>query len=152
MSLLARHYGSFGNWRSEMLAATDADAEARAELDNIIGIGKAIAEELADFFGEHRNVELVDGLAVDLFLVFAEMVLIEKGGEFLVDAGVVGVVVNFSAQDGECLRQLLEGNEASKVAVEHLLVLGRAHGDDGGCGSLCREGVLRWRWLVCDRS
>ena len=61
--LLARHYGSFDNWRSEMLVATEPDSEARGELDNIVGIGPAIAEELADFFGEERNVELVDELA-----------------------------------------------------------------------------------------
>ena len=41
----------------EMLAAVEAGSEARGELDNIVGIGPAIAEELADFFGEPRNVE-----------------------------------------------------------------------------------------------
>ena len=41
-------------------------SEARAELDNIIGIGPAIAEELADFFGEPRNVETLDELAAEL--------------------------------------------------------------------------------------
>ena len=64
--LLARHYGSFANWRAEMLAAVEAGAEARAELDNIIGIGPAIAEELAEFFGERRNIELLDELADEL--------------------------------------------------------------------------------------
>ena len=42
-----------------------AGSEARAELDNIIGIGPAIAEELADFFGEPRNVATLDELAAD---------------------------------------------------------------------------------------
>ncbi len=64
--LLARHYGSFANWRVEMLAAVEPDAEARGELDNIIGIGPSIAEELADFFGEQRNVDLLDELAAEL--------------------------------------------------------------------------------------
>jgi DNA ligase (NAD+) len=64
--LLARHYGSFANWRAEMLAAVEAGSEGRAELDNIVGIGPAIAEELADFFGEARNVELLDQLAAEL--------------------------------------------------------------------------------------
>jgi len=64
--LLARHYGSFSNWRGEMLAAVEAASEARAELDNIVGIGPAIAEELADFFGEARNVETLDALAAEL--------------------------------------------------------------------------------------
>ena len=64
--LLARHYGSFANWRGEMLAAVEPGSEARAELDNIVGIGPAIAEELADFFGEPRNVETLDELAAEL--------------------------------------------------------------------------------------
>ncbi len=64
--LLARHFGSFANWRAEMLAAVEPGSEARAELDNIVGIGPAIAEELADFFGETRNVETLDELAAEL--------------------------------------------------------------------------------------
>ena len=43
-----------------MLAAVEPGSEARAELDNIVGIGPAIAEELADFFGETRNVETLE--------------------------------------------------------------------------------------------
>jgi DNA ligase (NAD+) len=72
--LLARHYGSFANWRGEMLAAAEAGSEARAELDNIVGIGPAIAEELADFFGEKRNVALLDELAAELTIEDAEQV------------------------------------------------------------------------------
>jgi DNA ligase (NAD+) len=64
--LLARHYGSFANWRTEMVAAAQPGSEARGELDNIVGIGPAIAEELADFFGEERNVELLEELAAEL--------------------------------------------------------------------------------------
>jgi DNA ligase (NAD+) len=64
--LLARHYGSLANWRTQMLAATVVGSEAREELGSILGIGPSIAEELADFFGEPRNVatldELVDAL------------------------------------------------------------------------------------------
>ncbi len=61
--LLARHYGSFGEWRSQMLAATTVGSEARLALGSITGIGPAIAEELADFFAETRNVSLLDELA-----------------------------------------------------------------------------------------
>jgi DNA ligase (NAD+) len=64
--LLARHYGSFANWRSEMLATVEPASEARHELENIIGIGPTIAEELADFFGEPRNIATLDELAADL--------------------------------------------------------------------------------------
>jgi DNA ligase (NAD+) len=64
--LLARHYASFTNWRAEMVAAAQSGSEARGELDNIIGIGPAIAAELADFFGEERNIGLLDELAAEL--------------------------------------------------------------------------------------
>ena len=50
--LLARHYGAFADWRAQMLAATTVGSEARSELGNILGIGPAIADELAAFFAE----------------------------------------------------------------------------------------------------
>jgi DNA ligase (NAD+) len=64
--LLARHYGSYDHWRMQMLAATVVGSEAREELGSIVGIGPAIAQELADFFSEHRNVETLDELAAEL--------------------------------------------------------------------------------------
>ncbi|HET6183432.1 MAG TPA: NAD-dependent DNA ligase LigA [Acetobacteraceae bacterium] len=64
--LLARHYGSFAQWRAKMLEAAEAGSEAREELDSILGIGPAIAEELAEFFAEPRNVQALDELAAQL--------------------------------------------------------------------------------------
>jgi DNA ligase (NAD+) len=61
--LLARHYVSFANWREQMLAAVAIGSEARSDLGSIIGIGPSIAEELADFFMEPRNVATIDELA-----------------------------------------------------------------------------------------
>jgi DNA ligase (NAD+) len=90
--LLARHYGSFANLRTEMLAATEPGSEARAELDNIIGIGPAIAEELAEFFGEERNVHLVDALAALLTIEDAarvESADSELSGKVLVFTGTL---------------------------------------------------------------
>ena len=90
--LLARHYGGFANWRSEMLAAAEPDSEARAELDNIIGIGPAIAEELADFFGEQRNIELLDELAGELTIEDAAQLQAASGaiaGKIVVFTGTL---------------------------------------------------------------
>ena len=87
--LLARHYGSFANWRADMLAAVEEGSEARAELDNIIGIGPAIAEELADFLGEQRNVELLDELA-------AELTIEDAARAQAVDSEVAGKVFVFT--------------------------------------------------------
>jgi DNA ligase (NAD+) len=61
--LLARHYGTFDEWRAGMIAATIIGSEARSTLGDIVGIGPAIAEELADFFDEPRNVATLDELA-----------------------------------------------------------------------------------------
>jgi DNA ligase (NAD+) len=75
-----------------MLAAAEAGSEARGELDNIIGIGQAIAEELADFFGEQRNVELIDELAAELTIEDAAPVQTadsEIAGKVLVFTGTM---------------------------------------------------------------
>lgn len=64
--LLARHYGSLAHWRERMEAAVAVGSDARAELSAILGIGPAIAEELAEFFGETRNRDALDALALVL--------------------------------------------------------------------------------------
>jgi DNA ligase (NAD+) len=64
--LLARHYGSFDEWRQRMLDATVIGSEAREQLGSIIGIGPAIAEELAEFIAEPRNVAALDELSGQL--------------------------------------------------------------------------------------
>ncbi len=64
--LLAHHYQDFANWRTQMLAATVVGSEERGALGSILGIGPAIAEELAEFFCESRNVAVVDQLAAEL--------------------------------------------------------------------------------------
>jgi DNA ligase (NAD+) len=61
--LLARHYGSFANWRAQMIEATVVGSEARSALGSIIGIGEAIAVELTEFFLEPRNRAVLDELA-----------------------------------------------------------------------------------------
>ena len=61
--LLARNYGSFADFRCQMQEAATIGSEARSALDSILGIGPAIAEELADFFAEPHNRQTVDALA-----------------------------------------------------------------------------------------
>ena len=64
--LLARHYGSYENWKSQMLAARQIGSDERLALGSIIGIGTAIAEELVDFFDEPRNVGILDALTAEV--------------------------------------------------------------------------------------
>ncbi len=58
--LLARHYGSYANWRASMEAATLIGSDARLELGSISGIGPAIATDLAAFFAEQHNLDTLD--------------------------------------------------------------------------------------------
>ena len=64
--LLARTYTSLSNWRAQMTEATVVGSEARFALGSIIGVGPALAEELAEFFGAPRNMAALDDLAAQL--------------------------------------------------------------------------------------
>ena len=52
---------SFEALRETARAATDG-SEARAEINNIEGIGEVVAEAVADFFVEKHNEEVLDAL------------------------------------------------------------------------------------------
>lgn len=60
--LLARTYGTFDAFREAMTAARDRSSDAYRELDNIAGIGTAVADALVEFFNEPRNLEALDAL------------------------------------------------------------------------------------------
>ena len=87
--LLARHYSSFANWREQMLKATTIGSDERLALGSILGIGSAIAEELADFFGEARNVAALDELA-------AALTIEDAAQAEAADSPVAGKVVVFT--------------------------------------------------------
>jgi len=69
--LLARHYGTVENWRTQMTAATEEGSEARTTLASINGIGEAIAKELTAFIAEPHNLATLDALQ-DLLSITAE--------------------------------------------------------------------------------
>ena len=64
--LLARHYTSLANWRTQMAEARIVGSEARSTLGSIIGVGTALAEELAEFFAAPLNVAALDDLTAQL--------------------------------------------------------------------------------------
>ena len=70
--LLARHYGSYANWRASMAAATIIGSDARLELGSISGIGPAIATDLAAFFSEQHNLDTLAEL--EAFLTIEDAV------------------------------------------------------------------------------
>ena len=60
--LLARHYGSYANWKACMIAAAEIGSDARLELGSISGIGPTIATDLAAFFAEAHNLQTLAAL------------------------------------------------------------------------------------------
>ena len=57
---------TFERWRVAMLELAAGDEDARAELDNVDGVGPTLIEELSEFFAEPHNVEALDALAAEL--------------------------------------------------------------------------------------
>jgi len=58
---LSRHFGSFEALRAVAQAASEG-SEARAEINNIEGLGEVVAEAIYDFFAEKHNEEVLDSL------------------------------------------------------------------------------------------
>jgi DNA ligase (NAD+) len=92
--LLARHYGSYANWRESMEAATIIGSDARLELGSISGIGPAIATDLAAFFSEAHNLETLAEL--ERFLTIGDAMHAaaadsELAGKTIVFTGTLGM-------------------------------------------------------------
>ena len=60
--LLAKQYGDMNTLRKAMLDARVIGSEALEELLSIDGIGKAMADDLVEFFAEPHNQEVLDDL------------------------------------------------------------------------------------------
>ena len=123
--LLARHYTSFINWRTQMLAASQIGAQERIELSNIVGIGPAIAEELAEFFAEPRNVQTLDALAGELQI--EDQPQVSGGGEL---AGKIvvftGTLTGMTRPEAKALAERLGAKVLDSVSKRTDLVVAGA--------------------------
>ncbi len=67
--LVARHYGSFDNWRHAMnIMAATIGTQERQELVELDSIGDAVADALVNFFHEPHNIEVLDALKSELVI------------------------------------------------------------------------------------
>jgi DNA ligase (NAD+) len=87
--LLARHYGSYANWKDSMIAGTELGSDARLELGSISGIGPAIATDLAAFFAEPHNLDTL--AALEKYLTITDAVAAST-----VDSPLAGKVIVFT--------------------------------------------------------
>jgi DNA ligase (NAD+) len=67
--LLARHYRSFARWREAMRRAGDHESEAWRELNDIHGIGEDMATDIAGFFAEKHNLEVLQDLMKEVEVI-----------------------------------------------------------------------------------
>jgi DNA ligase (NAD+) len=76
--MLARHYGSLAAWRAAMMAAIDPESEEYGDLVNIDGIGPLVAADIAAFFSEPHNRQVLDDL--DRLLTVEDFAAVEASG------------------------------------------------------------------------
>ena len=87
-------------------------SEARSTLGDIVGIGPAIAEELADFFDEPRNVATLDELAAQLTVEAA-------AAPEAADSQVAGKTIVFTGTLETMTRPEAKARAAEKARVKH---------------------------------
>ena len=75
---------------------------------------------------EAGRLKLLDGPLINLLLVFIQAVLLKKLSQLFVEAGVLRVAIQFSAQKRERIGQSLHRHQAREIAVEDLRILARA--------------------------
>ncbi len=151
--LLARHYGTFAAWREQMAAAVVIGSDARSGLGTILRVGPAIAEELADFFMEVRNVAVIDDLAGLLTIEDAESVA---------DAGALaGKIVVFTGsletmtrQEARSIAEKLGARVADSVSKKtDLVVLGADAGSKAKRAAELGVSTMNeqeWRILIAE--
>jgi len=71
---LARHFGTFEGLMETAGKAGGEDSPERQELVNMDGIGKVVAEAVADFFAEQHNIDAVAALLAEVKVVPMEAV------------------------------------------------------------------------------
>ena len=148
--LLARHYTSYDNWRRQMLAAVTIGAEARSDLGAILGIGTAIAQELAEFFAEPHNTKALDDLAAELTIEDAEA----TGGGELAGKNVVftGTLETLTRPEAKAMAEKLGARVTDSVSKKtDLVVVGADAGSKARKAAELGVRILteaEWRALV----
>jgi DNA ligase (NAD+) len=122
--LLAQHYGSFDAWRKAMRAAAkDRDGEAFAELTSIESIGPSTGEDIAAFFAEKHNLEILDRLAALLTIVDFERP--DVSGSAIAGKTIVftGTLERMTRSEAKAKAQALGAKVAGSVSQKTDLVV-----------------------------
>ncbi len=121
---LARHFGSFEALRAAAVAALDPASDARAEINNISGVGNVVAEALVDFFHEDHNIRVLDALLAEIKPEAMEAVASESpvAGKTIV---FTGSLVRLTREEAKAQAERLGAKVAGSVSKKtDLLVAG----------------------------
>ncbi|MCI0600647.1 MAG: NAD-dependent DNA ligase LigA [Beijerinckiaceae bacterium] len=118
---LARHFGSFEALR-ETARVAEPSSEARAEINNIGGIGVVVAEAIADFFAEEHNEQVLDALLNYVTVLPMESVASTSpvAGKTIV---FTGSLERMSRDEAKALAERLGAKVAASVSVKTDLVV-----------------------------
>ncbi|MDE1900890.1 MAG: NAD-dependent DNA ligase LigA [Alphaproteobacteria bacterium] len=125
--LLARHYHDLPRWRQAMGAAIVPDSPARQELQSIDQIGPLMADDIAAFFAEPHNMEVIDALEKALTVKPYER---REAGQDAPLAGktivFTGTLTMMSRAEAKARAESLGANVAGSVSAKTDLVVAGA--------------------------
>jgi DNA ligase (NAD+) len=133
-----------------MQAAATIGSEARSDLGSILGIGTAIAQELAEFFAEPHNTQALDDLAAELTIEDAET----TGGGELAGKSVVftGTLETLTRPEAKAMAEKLGARVTDSVSKKtDLVVVGADAGSKARKAAELGVRILteaEWRALV----
>ncbi|WP_395697123.1 NAD-dependent DNA ligase LigA [Methylocella sp.] len=144
---LARHFGSFAALRETARAAAP-ESEARAEINNIDGVGPVVAEAVADFFMEPRNEGALDALLAQVAPVPMEAVAASSpvAGKTVV---FTGALERMTRDEAKAMADRLGAKVAASVSKKtDLVVAGEGAGSKlAKARELGIETVSEEEWL-----
>ncbi len=126
--LLARSYDGIGSLRAAMIAAGDPEASEYEELNNIDGIGEAVAVAIVEFFAEGHNAQVLDAL---LEQVTPEPFEVEETASSVTGKTVVftGTMERLSRSEAKVMAERLGAKVAGSVSSKtDYVVAGEAAG------------------------
>jgi DNA ligase (NAD+) len=123
--LLAKQYGSLEAWQAAMLAARNPATDAYRELVNIDGIGPSVAADLAAFFAEAHNLQVLADLAREVTVEdFAAPVVVRSpiAGKTVV---FTGTLTQMTRSEAKARAEALGAKVAGSVSrMTELVVVG----------------------------
>ncbi len=122
--LLARNYVSLASFRDAMVAASDPEGEAYRHLLDINGIGADTATDLVGFFGEERNLKVLDELTG--FINVTDFVGPKIAGDAALAGKVVvftGTLIELTRHEAKARAEALGANVTGSVSAKTDLVV-----------------------------